>query len=109
MYRWRIQNVIALLIVLVATTFGSVTAFQLGTTSTSKDSTLYHSTRREFFEKGSLASIATIVPLMIGVLPQEALASGGATAGGAYLLSVCTRKMVNILIVSCAKEITILN
>jgi hypothetical protein len=48
-------------------------------------------TRREVVEAGAISSIAAIVTLttsFVLISPKDALASGGATAGGAYLLSV---------------------
>ena len=51
-------------------------------------------TRREVVEAGALSSMATCSALttsFVTVSPQQVLASGGATAGGAYLLSVRLR------------------
>jgi hypothetical protein len=73
--------------VLVAVLIASVQAFQIPIVSIAGASHL-HSTRRDFVENGISSTIATISTIAIGIQPQHALASGGATAGGVYLLSV---------------------
>jgi hypothetical protein len=46
-------------------------------------------TRRECMDQLSCSSLATVAAVTVALFPpQKAVASGGATAGGAYLLSV---------------------
>ena len=61
---------------------------------TIKTSVQLAATRREVVEAGKISSMATFVAVttsVIAVSPKQVLASGGATAGGAYLLSVRLR------------------
>lgn len=87
-----------LLLLATVVLFDNAAAFHLSRTS------LFHkinrsahlaASRREVMETaGTVSSVATIFTLttpFVTALPKQALASGGATAGGAYLLSVCVR------------------
>lgn len=68
----------------------SVAAFQPSSPCIQQSSVL-ELTRREVFEAGTHSSMANILALttaFVTISPKQVLASGGATAGGAYLLSV---------------------
>jgi hypothetical protein len=75
----------------------SAAAFQPSSTSLyseMKRSSALPATRREVVGVGTLSSVATVFALttsFVAVSPKQVLASGGATAGGAYLLSVRLR------------------
>ena len=60
-------------------------------------------TRRDIVEAGALSSMVALVSVttsVLTVLPKQVLASGGATAGGAYLLSVsCYSSSTGVCIV----------
>ena len=60
-------------------------------------------TRRDIVEAGALSSMVALVSVttsLLTVLPKQVLASGGATAGGAYLLSVsCYSSSTGVCIV----------
>lgn len=72
----------------------STAAFQpssLFRSSTIKTSSQLSVTRREVVEAGTISTMVTFLAVttsFMAVSPKQVLASGGATAGGAYLLSV---------------------
>lgn len=82
----RLSAVYAFLLIAV---YGKVLGFRPASpwTSTSLDETSLGATRRSFVENFSVATFAGTVALVTTTV-QEAAASGGATAGGVYLLSV---------------------
>jgi hypothetical protein len=79
----------------------NTTAFQpslLIRCPTIKTSSQLAATRREVVEAGKISSMAALIAIsssFIALPPKKVLASGGATAGGAYLLSVRLRVCMN--------------